>query len=151
MDEQEFDVTLFKDEDSGGVGFVVPFDVQAVYSTRAQVKVRGTVDGYPFRGSIAPYGGKHYIVVKKEIREAIGKGGDTVHVVMERDTEERTVAVPADLKRALAHHKAAKTAFDKLSYTHRKEYVEWIESAKKPETRERRIKQAVERLAKLID
>lgn len=113
-----------------------------------RVKVRGTIDGYPYCGSIAPYGGKHYMVVKKEIRGAIGKGGDTVHVVTERDTEERTVGVPADFTRALAQDKQAKAFFDKSSYTNRKEYVEWIESAKKPETRARRIQQAVERLAK---
>lgn len=132
-----------------------------------RVKVRGTIDGYPYCGSIAPYGGKHYMVVKKEIRGAIGKGGDTVHVVTERDTEERTVGVPADFTRALAQDKScaaslrdaarrrcaaqdkqAKAFFDKSSYTNRKEYVEWIESAKKPETRARRIQQAVERLAK---
>ena len=149
MDRQEFDVQLFKDEDSNGVGLAVPFDVQAVYGTRAQVKVRGSIDGHPFRGSLAPYGGKHYMGVKKEIRKAIGKGGgDTVHVVMERNTEERTVSVPADFARELAKHKGAGAFFEQSSYTNRKEYVQWIESAKKPETRARRIQQAVERLAR---
>lgn len=145
--QQEFDVTLFKDEGSSGVGFVVPFNVQDVYGTQAQVKVRGTIDGHPYRGSIAPYSGKHYMVVKREIREAIAKtGGDTIHVVMERDLEERIVAIPDDFREALNQNKSVKVAFDKLSYTHRKEWVEWIDGAKKAQTRASRITKAIEKI-----
>jgi hypothetical protein len=146
--KQEFEVELIKDDQTSGVGFVVPFNVQEVYGTKAQVKVRGTVDGFPYRGSIAPYGGIHYMGVKKEIRDAIGKThGDSVRVVMEVDTEERVVTVPEDFKQALEKNIKAKEIFDNFAYTHRKEYVQWIEEAKKQETRKNRIKQAVERIA----
>ncbi len=57
------------------------------------------------------------------------------------------MAVPEDFRRALARDRKAKETFEKFAYTHRKEYVQWIESAKKPETRERRIAEAVIRIA----
>ncbi len=62
-------------------------------------------------------------------------------------TKDRTIIVPADLKKALAKNKTARERFVKLSYTHRKEYVRWIEDARKPETRLRRIMKTIERLA----
>jgi uncharacterized protein YdeI (YjbR/CyaY-like superfamily) len=58
---------------------------------------------------------------------------------MELDTELRTVGLPRDLRAALERDPAAHAAFDKLSFTHRREYVEWVEDAKRPETRTRRI------------
>jgi uncharacterized protein YdeI (YjbR/CyaY-like superfamily) len=60
-------------------------------------------------------------------------------VTVELDTEQRTVDVPTDLRSALAKDPAAQVAFDRLSFTHRREYVEWVEEAKRPETRARRI------------
>jgi hypothetical protein len=148
MSRQEFEVMLKKPEGIDGAYFLVPFNVQEVYGTKAQVKVRGTIDGCPYRGSIANMGEGHCMVVKKEIREAIGKsGGDTVKVVMEIDTEPRTVVVPEDLQQALEANTKAKEIFESYSYTHRKEYVEWITGAKKQETRENRIKKTVEKIA----
>ena len=148
MNRQEFEVILKKPEDIDGAYFIVPFNVPEVYGTKAQVKVRGTIDGFPYRGSIANMGEGHCMVVKKEIREAIGKsGGDTVKVVMEIDTEPRIVIVPEDFQQALENNAKAKEIFDSFSYTHKKEYVEWINSAKKQETRENRIKKAVESIA----
>jgi hypothetical protein len=153
MSKQEFDVELFKDEDSSGFGFIVPFKVEQVYGKRSQVKVKGTIDNYPYRSSIAPMGnGLHAMVVKKEIREAIRKSaGDKVHVVMEVDTEERIVNIPDDFREALKKNIRAQEIFDKLSYTHRKEYVQWIESAKKPETRTNRIRKSIEKILEGIN
>ena len=149
MSRQEFEVTLKKPEDIDSAYFIVPFNVPEVYGTKAQVKVRGTIDGYPYRGSIANMGEGHCMVVKKEIRDAIGKGGgDTVLVVMEIDTEPRVITVPEDFQQALDNNKAAKEAFEKFSYTHKKEYVDWIEGAKRPETRENRVKKAVELISR---
>jgi hypothetical protein len=148
VSRQEFAVLLKKPEEIDGAYFLVPFDVPKVYGTTAQVKVRGTIDGYPYRGSIANMGEGHCMVVKKEIRQAIGKSaGDTVKVVMEIDTEPRIVVVPEDFQQALENDTKAKETFEAFSYTHKKEYVEWIEGAKKQETRENRIKKAVEMIA----
>lgn len=148
MSKQKFQVKLFKDENSSGVGFIVPFNVQEVYGSRAQVRVRGTIDGHPFRSAIAPMGGgTHVMPIKKSLRETIGKAdGETVNVVMEKDTEERVVSVPPELEEAL-QRAGLKEKFTALAYTHRREYAEWVEGAKKPETRARRIEKTVERIA----
>lgn len=83
--------------------------------------------------------------MRKEIREAIGRGaGDTVRVEVWKDEQPRTVTVPADLRDALDSDTDARAAFDALAYTHRKEYVAWVEEARRPETRERRIGKTVE-------
>jgi hypothetical protein len=133
----------------GGAFVTVPFSVPDVFGTRGQVRVKGTIDGHPFKSSIAPMGGgTHLLGLHKATRDAIGKSiGDTVRLVVEADAAERTVIVPDDLRRALARRPTAKTAFDHLAYTHRKEYVQWVESAKKPETRARRVAEAVTRIA----
>jgi hypothetical protein len=83
MTAQEFEAELIKDEDSGGVGIKIPFDVQEAFGSKSRIKVKCTIDGYPYRGSIHPYGGVHYMGVLKKIRESIGKmPGDTVSIVM---------------------------------------------------------------------
>jgi hypothetical protein len=126
----------------------VPFDVEEVFGHRGRVAVRGTIDGQPFRGSLMPHGdGRHFVVVNKALRTAIGKeAGDSVLVELEPDHEPRVLTIPEAFSRALAGREAAKAAFDRLSYSHRKEYVDWIEGAKKPETKERRALKAVEML-----
>ena len=62
------------------------------------------------------------------------------------DTGPREVEVPADLAEALAHDDVARANFDGMSYTHRKEWVRWIEEAKKAETRATRLAKTVESL-----
>ncbi len=117
MKRQEFEVTLLKPPDIDGAYFIVPFNVPEVYGTKAHVKVRGTIDGFPYRG-----------------------------LVMDIDTEPRIVEVPEDFQQVLNNNPKAKEIFDTFSYTHKKEYVQWIEGAKKQETRENRIKKAVEQI-----
>lgn len=141
-----FDASI-EANDQGGAYIAVPFDVEAAFGSRGQVRVQATFDGVPYRGSIAPMGGKHILIVRKAIREAIGKGpGDRVYVTLEEDTTPRVVDVPDDLVTALARRPGAKQAFDGLAYTHKKEYVAWIEEAKRAETRARRIAKAAEML-----
>jgi uncharacterized protein YdeI (YjbR/CyaY-like superfamily) len=72
--------------------------------------------------------------------------GDRVRIEMELDTEPRTVVVPDDLRAALADVPAARAAFAKLSYPHQREYVQWIEQAKRAETRARRVADTVRRV-----
>jgi uncharacterized protein YdeI (YjbR/CyaY-like superfamily) len=66
---------------------------------------------------------------------------------MEVDAEERVVIAPEDLRKALDKNNTAKAIFERLSYTHKKEYVEWVESAKQEETRKRRVEKAIAQLA----
>jgi Bacteriocin-protection, YdeI or OmpD-Associated/Domain of unknown function (DUF1905) len=127
----------------------IPFDVEKAFGSRGRVPVRGTINGAPYRSSVFKMGGEcHFMVVNRQMREAAGvKGGENVNVTMERDTEERAITPPADFARALKSNKDAQTTWGNLSYTHRREHVESIEEAKKPETRQRRIEKSIELLA----
>jgi bifunctional DNA-binding transcriptional regulator/antitoxin component of YhaV-PrlF toxin-antitoxin module len=139
--KHEFDAVI---EATGGGAFVsVPFDVEAVFGKK-RVKVNATFDGEPYRGSVVRMGGEdHMLIVVKAIRDKIGKQpGDRVHVTLEEDAAPREVVVPADLRAALDADPEAAAAFDRLSFTHRREYVIWIEEAKREETRRRRIDKA---------
>lgn len=126
--------------------FEVPLDVPAVFG-RARPPVRVTIGGHTYRSTIAVYGGRYFVPLNRQDREAAGvAAGDEVTVELEADTDERTVTVPDDLRAALDGDEPARAAFDALSYTHRREYVEWIAEAKRQETRRRRVEQTVERL-----
>jgi hypothetical protein len=115
------------------------------------VPVRATFDGVAFRGSLVKYGNpQHMLPVLKDVRAKIGKGvGDTIDVVVWKDDEVRTVEVPAEFAK-LMKKEGVLAAFEKLSYTHRKEYCRWIGEAKKEETRSARIAKSVEMLKKGI-
>jgi hypothetical protein len=145
--KQEFDAVM-EAGDKGGMWVNIPFNVEEAYGTHGQVKVKARIDGEAYRGSLAPYEGIHRLGVLKTIREKLKKGaGDTVHVILEPDTEPRVVEIPEDLHKALNRNRAAKEVFERLSYTHRKEYIHWIEEAKKAETRAARVAKAVEMIA----
>ena len=126
----------------------IPFDVAKAYGAAGQVKVKGTVNGAAFRGSLMPHGdGRHYLVVNAALRAKAGvKVGDSARVVVEPDTAPRTVTLAADTRKALAENPKAGAAFAAMAYSHQKAYIDWIEGAKKPETRARRIAGAIERL-----
>jgi len=146
MPPQKFQAKLEKVPSGTWAYFDVPFNVKEVFGTRARVPVRGTINGFAYRGSIFPMGkgGCHMMVLNREIRYGTGVAvGDSVDVVMERDTEPRTVTVPPELKKVLARDKRAQVLFDKLSYTHRKEFARWVTEAKRPETRAQRLAKVV--------
>jgi uncharacterized protein YdeI (YjbR/CyaY-like superfamily) len=94
-----------------------------------------------------PRDGVHILGIDKQIQTGADAGiGDKVKVALEEDNAPRTVEPPADLVAALNDAPAQKKIFEALSYSHKKEFVDWIESAKKPETRERRIAGTLEML-----
>lgn len=126
-----------------------PFDVMKTFGTRARVPVRGTINGFRFRSSLAPMGGKHLMCVNKGMQAgAKVKPGDIAHFVMQRDDKPRTVSLPPALKKALAAKPTAKAAFEKLSYSHKREYALWIAGAKPQETVQRRLKKLIPMLTK---
>ena len=127
----------------------IPFDVQKVFGKRGRVAVRGTLNCVPYRSSVFRMGdAPYFMVVNRRMREEAGvAAGQTVAVVMERDDEPRTVEVPADLEAALQADRGALRAWERLSFTHRREHVEAITGARRPETRARRIAKAVEQLS----
>jgi hypothetical protein len=138
---QRFEAVL--QAEGAGVFIEVPLDVPGVFG-RARPAIRGTIAGHPFRSTIAVYGGRFYLPVKRALREAAGvAAGDTVLVELELDQTPRTVEPPADLRAALAADPEAGAAFERLSYTHRKEYAEWVAEAKRAETRRRRVERTL--------
>jgi bacteriocin resistance YdeI/OmpD-like protein/uncharacterized protein DUF1905 len=131
----------------GGAYVEVPFDVEEVFGAK-KPRVRATIEGVPYRGLLTRMGTEHHIlIILKGIREQIGKTfGDEIKITVEPDAEPRLIEVPKDLEKELKKEKEAKAFFDKLSYTHRKEYVNWINEAKKEETRQNRIAKTIEML-----
>jgi hypothetical protein len=126
-----------------------PFDVEEVFGVKGQVKVKALIEGkVMYRGSLAKMGYDcHVLGITQEIRKQIDKKfGDKISVIIEQDLEERIVLIPADVQKELSKNKGAFDFFSGLSFTHRKEYIRWIESAKKEETRARRIDQFIEKL-----
>jgi hypothetical protein len=126
----------------------IPFDVQKAFGTKARVPIVGTINGFSFRNSLMPEGdGTHSMMVNKELQKGAGAtAGDTVVVVIELDKTPRSVTAPDDLKVLLTKNKAAQTSFTGLAYSHKKAFIDWIDSAKKPETRAKRLKETIEML-----
>ena len=135
------------DAGGGGAFVEVPFDVEATFGSK-RPKVKALIEGVPYRGTLVRMGSEnHILIILKGIREQVGKTfGDEIKVSVEADVEERVATVPAELKRVFKSDKEAKSAFEKLSCSHQKEYVKWIEEAKKAETRARRVEQAIQLL-----
>jgi hypothetical protein len=134
----------------GGGAFVeVPFDVEKAFGSK-KPRVKAVIGGVPYRGTLVRMGTEcHLLLIIKSIREQVGRTfGDEVKVSVELDVEERVITDPAALMRAFRSDKEAKAAFERLSYTHKKEYVTWIEGAKREETRARRVSKTLEELKK---
>ncbi len=131
---------------AGALFFEVPFDAKKEFGkARAPVKVR--VNGHGYRSTISVYGGRYYVPVRKDRRAAAGvQVGDVVDVTLALDVEVREVAVPPDLAASLAKNRRARAAWEKLSYSHRKEHVDAIVQAKRAETRARRVEKTLEML-----
>jgi hypothetical protein len=132
----------------GGALVVLPADVLAALGGGSRFRVRGTLNGVEFASSTMSMGGGRVCLgVHKATREEAGVApGDRVRLSVERDERPREVHVPDALREALAADAEAAAAFERLSFTHRREYAEWVGEAKRPETRERRVAQTLARL-----
>lgn len=121
--------------------------VQAVGEGKKRFPVTATVNGYTWQTSVARMGGESLVGLNREVRAAAGvQAGDTVEVALELDSAPREVEVPAALATALAADPAGLAAFDRLAFTHRKEFARWIAEAKREDTRDRRVSQALQML-----
>ena len=147
MSKKQTFTAVIQNAGGGGAFVEVPFDVEEVFGAK-KPRVRATIEGVPYRGLLTRMGSEHHLlIILKGIREQIGKTfGDEITITVEPDTEPRVLEIPEDLAKALKKDKQAGTFFDKLSYTHRKEYVNWINEAKKEETRQNRIEKTIEML-----
>jgi hypothetical protein len=144
-----FTATIEQGDDMGEAAWIVfPYDLKETFGIGNLVPVVSTFDGVEYRGSIAKMGPQPLLLIRKDVRAKLGKAkGDTVEVKVSLDTSERKVDVPEDLQTALSENPRAKATFAKLSYSDRREYVQWIESAKRTETRESRLAKAIQILA----
>ena len=147
MPEKQTFTAVIQNAGGGGAFVEVPFDVEAAFGSK-RPKIKAMIEGVPYRGILTRMGTEcHLLIILKEIREQIGKTfGDEVTITVQLDTEPRVIEVPNDLMKELKKDKKAKAFFDKLSYTHQREYVNWINEAKKEETRQNRIARAMDML-----
>ncbi|MFZ5879329.1 MAG: YdeI/OmpD-associated family protein [Chloroflexota bacterium] len=162
---------IIQHTDEGGGAYVeIPFDVEAAFGSK-RPKVKAWIEGVEYRGTLvrtpalpgtardllgksgrcapgASVGTEFHILgIRKEIREQVGKTfGDEIQLTVEADLEERVVEVPPGLAAELKRDPQAAAIFDKLSYTHKREYVTWIDEAKKAETRQARILKTIQML-----
>jgi hypothetical protein len=128
-------------------GIEVPQDVVAALGTGKRPPVRVSIGGHTYRTTVARMGGRFLVPLSAENRTAAGvAAGDEVDVDIEPDAEPREVQVPADLAEALARDDVARGNFEAMSFTHRKEWVRWVDEAKKAETRASRLAKTVESL-----
>ena len=149
----EFKTKLAQDDKTTACGIYLPFEPKEVFG-KARAPVKVTINGHTFRTTTACMGGCYLIPVNKTNRDGAGiKAGDTITVLMESDTEQRVVEIPSDFARALRANPKAAMAWEKLCFTHQKEYVNAVIEAKKPETRLRRIDSAIKTLQerKILD
>ncbi len=131
----------------GGAYVEIPFDVEKEFGSK-RPKVKAEIEGIPYRGTLMRMGSeRHMLGILKSIREQCGKDfGDEVKVTLEADTEARTVEVPPELEAGFRKEKALREFFESLSFTHRREIVNYLLEAKSEETRAKRLERVVERL-----
>ncbi|MES2390850.1 MAG: YdeI/OmpD-associated family protein [Acidobacteriota bacterium] len=127
-----------------GAYVIFPHNVQQEFGRKGRIPVQAKLDGLPYTGSLMTCGTEyHLLAVPKDIREQLSKEpGDLIRIELHEDTEPRTVEQPADFHALLKKEKLI-AAFEKLSMTRRKEYRNWLTSAKREDTRQRRLLKAI--------
>jgi hypothetical protein len=142
-DERRFHGVLAEAGRGGGRWVEVPFDVREAFG-EARPLVAGSVNGVPLRSRLAVYGGKTYLGLTREVRDAAAIDvGDELDVALRYDDAPRSVELPSELEAALAGAPEVRTQFDRLAFTHRREYAQWVGEAKRAETRLARAENAV--------
>ena len=143
----KFETIIQKHPDKDATYIEIPFDVEKEFGAK-RVKVKVSFDGVEYRGSIVKMGLPCYMIgMTKAIRNQIGKeAGGTVFVEVEKDEEVREIELPEDFREELSKNEAAQKFYDSLSFSGKKKYFQWVTSAKKIETREKRVIEAVLKL-----
>ena len=140
----KFKTTLKQAEGSSATGIVIPDDVLAALGAGKKPPVRLTVNGYSYRSTVATVSGSYMVGFSADHRAASGiKGGDSIEVEIELDTEPRTVELPADFAAALNADAKAKATYERLSNSLKGYHVTQVTSAKTDETRQRRIDKSI--------
>ena len=125
-------------------GLEIPQEIVEALGAGGRPPVTITINGHSWKSRVAIMRGRHLLGLSNANRQAAGVvTGDEVTVEVELDTEPRVVIEPPDFARALDADLVARAAYDRLADSHKREHVRAIESAKKPETRTRRIEKAI--------
>lgn len=128
-------------------GLPVPDDVVLALGSGRRPGVVVTVGGHSYLSTIARMGGRWLIPLSAENRSAAGvAAGDQVEVQIAAETGPREIAVPDDLRTALDGDEVARDFFQGLAASHRKEWARWVEEAKRPETRAKRLQLTMDAL-----
>jgi hypothetical protein len=135
------------DPGGGGAYIEFPFDTEELFGTKGRIPVKVHFDGQPYHGTMLLYGTeKHIIIIVKKIRETIKKQApDIVDVKVELDDKTRKITVPDDVQKSLEKNQMTLETYNKLSYSHQKEYINWILEAKREETRQNRIEKMIQK------
>ncbi len=143
----KFEAIIKEIPEKNGAYIEIPFYVQKEFGSK-RFKVKAKFDGIDYRGSIVSMGHGIYIIgILKSIRKEINKeAGDKIFVEIEKDEDVREVELPLDFKTELEQNEEALKFYNILSYSVKKKYYQWITSAKKEETRQRRITEAISKL-----
>ena len=144
MRSYKFEAEIKKHDEKDATYIEIPFDIEKEFGTK-RVKVKAKFDSEEYRGSIVRMGNPCYIIgITKEIRNKIGKSyGDIISVEVEKDEDERIVELPMEFEENLKLNDLAYKFFENLSYSQKRKYVKWITSAKKDETKKKRIEEAI--------
>ncbi|MHB8035163.1 antitermination protein NusB [Clostridium botulinum] len=151
MKTYTFEAEIKKIEGKDATYVEIPFDVEKEFAAK-RVKVLVKLENQEYRGSIVNMGLSCYIIgITKEIRNKIDRTyGDTIKVELQKDEEERIVIVPEEFKVKLSNNKIANDFYESLSYSQKHKYIQWITSAKKEETKVKRMKEAIVKLENKI-
>ena len=145
----EFDAVV--QGDGRGAWVDIPFDLKTTYGKGNLVPIVATfAPGVTYQGSLAKMGGScAMLLLRSDIRVQLGdpQPGDPIHVRIDLDSAPRVVTLPDDVAALVDANPKAAATWQGLSPTHRREYARWIEDAKRPETRQRRVDETVARLA----
>lgn len=128
---------------------ITPIDVRKVFGRAGHVRVKGTIDGFPFDDtSLMPMGtGEHCLAIKSVIRKAIRKeANDTIEIILEEDFAE--LKIPTELKEAFKASPEAKKMFEAYSPSHKRNYTKYVSESKNKETRARRAVNSILRIEK---
>lgn len=132
----------------------VPFDVQKAWPVRRRMRVRGEIEGFPFRTSLFPdpRGSGRILLVNKKMQTAAKAGpGSRVRIWLEPDLEERPITIPPELARQLKGDLRLQRWFNALSESMRREIGKWVDEAKGPDVRRKRAEKMAERLMLAMD
>jgi uncharacterized protein YdeI (YjbR/CyaY-like superfamily) len=131
----------------------IPFDAAKIFGVRGQIKVKGTINGYPFRSSLFPTGeGGHILLVNKRMqKQGRVTAGANAGFEIELDSEERVATIPEPLERILAEDRPFRRWYDQLNHSTRSEIAKWVNEPKSAEARGRRSEQIAERLLETME